>query len=277
MAGERAEKGQPMTESLLSLELSVAYSERGRVLDGLRLKVDAGESVGLAGQSGTGKSTLSLAMLGLLDRRRARVTGHARFRGQDLLTMRGDELRKVRGRHIGYVPQSPLSSLNPALRIGEHFREAWEAHQARSGEWREAAGRTLVAVSLPDEDEFLRLYPWQLSVGLGQRVLIGLAILHEPELLIADEPTSALDLVTRAEILALLRRLNEDRHVATLHISHDLYALASSCRRLAVMAEGRIVEEGSARSVLSNPAHSYTRKLVGCLRGVEDLEPTVGR
>lgn len=266
-----------MTENLLNLELSVAYAERGRVLDGLRLEVVAGESVGLAGQSGTGKSTLSLAMLGLLDRKRAMVTGRALFRGEDLLTMRNGELRRVRGRHIGYVPQSPLSSLNPVLRVSDHFREAWEAHQPRGTAWREAACRTLRAVSLPDDEAFLRLYPRQLSVGLGQRVLIGLAILHEPELLIADEPTSALDLVTRAEILALLRRLNEERRVAILHISHDLHALASSCRRLAVMAEGRIVEEGSTRSVLATPAHSYTRKLVGCLRGVEELEPAVGR
>lgn len=264
-----------MTESLLNLELSVAYAGRGRVLEGLRLQVNSGESVGLAGQSGTGKSTLSLAMLGLLDRKRATVTGRALFRGQDLLTMPYGELRKVRGRHIGYIPQSPLSSLNPVLRVSDHFREAWQAHQPRQTAWREAACRTLRAVSLPDDEAFLRLYPRQLSVGLGQRVLIGLAILHEPELLIADEPTSALDLVTRAEILALLRRLNEERRVAILHISHDLHALATSCQRLAVMAEGRIVEEGNTRSVLSNPGHSYTRKLVACLRPVDDLEPAV--
>jgi len=266
-----------MSGMLLDLELTVSYSERGRVLDGLRLQVGAGESVGLAGQSGTGKSTLSLAMLGLLDRKRATVTGRALFRGQNLLTMRGGDLRKVRGRHIGYIPQSPLSSLNPVLRVSEHFREAWEAHQPRGTAWREAACRTLRAVSLPDDDAFLRLYPRQLSVGLGQRVLIGLAILHEPELLIADEPTSALDLVTRAEILALLRRLNEERRVAVLHISHDLHALAASCQRLAVMAEGRIVEDGDTIDLLTHPAHSYTRRLVECLGRVGAPEPSESR
>jgi ABC-type dipeptide/oligopeptide/nickel transport system ATPase component len=250
--------------ALLDLRFSVAYAGRGKVLDDVSLRVEEGETVGLAGQSGAGKSTLSLALLGLLEPGRAMVAGEALFRGRNLLTMSGRELRCLRGRSIGYVPQSPLASLNPVLTVAAHFRETWLAHRTARHDWKSVARATLEAVSLPADDRFLALYPRQLSVGLAQRVLIGLAILHEPELLIADEPTSALDLVTRSEILALLKRLNEQRRMAILHISHDLHALVASSARLAILAAGRIVECGPTADVVNHPVHAYTRQLLAC-------------
>ncbi|MCC6587518.1 MAG: ABC transporter ATP-binding protein [Bryobacterales bacterium] len=257
--------------TLLTVALTVAHAGRAAVLDDLRLAIDAGESVGLAGRSGAGKSTIALAILGLHDSRRTNVSGSIQFEGEDLLRLKERDLRRVRGRRIGFVPQSPLASLNPVLTVGRHYKEAWYVHQPSTSDWKTTTLQTLDAVSLPAREDFLKLYPRQLSVGLAQRVLIGLAILHSPALLIADEPTSALDLVTRGEILALLNRLNRERSMAMLHISHDLPALAASCRRLAVLAGGRIIEEGATHALLRSPQHAETNQLVQCLRTMTDL------
>lgn len=249
---------------LLSADISVDYPAKSGVLRGFQLELAAGEILGLAGQSGSGKSTFALAVLGLLDR--ARVTGRVEFLGRNLVGTREAELRRIRGREISLVPQSPIASLNPCLRLATHFKEAWAVHRAESrNQWREETSRALQAASLPADDEFLRRYPRELSVGMAQRVLIALAVLHRPKLLIADEATSALDLITQSEILGLFKQLSREYGMAVLFITHDLVAAASICDRLAILNEGAVAETGRVDQILQRPSHPYTRRLVAAL------------
>lgn len=251
---------------LLSARLSVNYPNKPGVLRELSLEIGRGEIVGLVGESGSGKSTLAMAILRLLDRKRAAVTGEVRFEGEDLLAKSERELRAIRGRRISVVLQSPLTSLNPALRIGTQLREAWRAHAKTSAdECQKAIHEALRSVRLPINDEFLSRRVSQLSVGQGQRVTIAMAILHKPALLLADEATSALDTITQSEILALFRRLNRDLGTAILYISHDLLSVAALCKRVAILNQGEIVECDSPAVIFANPHHPYTRRLVAAL------------
>jgi len=176
------------------------------------------------------------------------------------------ELRGLRGRKIALVLQSPLSSLNPALKIRTQLKEAWRTHAAGDSADCEAAIRAgLQSVSLPSTDESLRKYPSQMSVGQAQRVLIAMAVLHRPALLIADEATSALDVITQSEILALFRELNRSFGMAILYISHDLASVAGICDRIAILHEGQIVESGKTEQVLTNPRHEYTQRLMAAM------------
>jgi peptide/nickel transport system ATP-binding protein len=251
---------------LLSTNVSVRYGERPPALRDVRLEICKGEVLGLVGQSGSGKSTLAMAILGLLDRKRAQAEGEIRFDGCDLLSLRERELRGLRGRKIALVLQSPLSSLNPALKIRTQLKEAWRAHAAGSSDVCEAAIRAaLESVSLPSSDEFLRKYPSQMSVGQAQRVLIAMAVMHRPALLIADEATSALDVITQSEILALFRELNRSSGMAILYISHDLASVAGICDRIAILHEGQIVETGITDQVLIHPQHPYTQRLMAAM------------
>ena len=230
------------------------------------LEMRRGEILGLVGQSGSGKSTLALAILGLLYGKSVRIEGSIEFQGNDLLKMPERELRKLRGRSLGLVLQSPLSSLNPALKIRTQLREAWRAHANGSRTDCEAAIRSsLTSVSLPADEEFLRRRPSQLSVGQAQRVLIAMTIMHHPALLIADEATSALDVITQSEILALFAKLNRETGMAILYISHDLPSVADICHRIAILHEGEIVELDSTERIFSAPQHPYTRKLIAAL------------
>jgi ABC-type dipeptide/oligopeptide/nickel transport system ATPase component len=250
----------------LSVSLTVNYRNKPEVLKSVSLQMHQGEVLGLIGQSGSGKSTLALAILRLLDLKGAHVSGSVLLQGRDLLALREREMRSLRGSEIGLVLQSPLSSLNPALRIGTQLLEAWKAHA--SGPKVEAVGRikeALLQVSLPNHDEFLRRFPSQLSVGQAQRVLIAMAVLHRPALLIADEPTSALDVITQAEILQLFRKLNRELGTAILYISHDLLSVASICDRIAILNAGEIVECGSTAQIYNAPSHPYTQKLISAL------------
>jgi ABC-type glutathione transport system ATPase component len=254
-----------MNDILLSARLSVCYAGKA-VLRNVELDVRAGEILGLVGQSGSGKSTLAMAILGLLDKKRARCTGSIEFQGRDLLRLRERELRDLRGRELALVLQSPLSSLNPALRIQTQLREAWRAHAAGKREQCERAmAAALTSVSLPSDEEFLRKYPSEMSVGQAQRVLIAMAVMHRPALLIADEATSALDVITQSEILALFRQLSQETGSALLYISHDLASVAGICDRVAILHEGNIVECDETRSVLLRPQHEYTRRLMAAM------------
>lgn len=207
-----------------------------------------------------------MAILGLLDRKHAQVEGTVRFDGADLLRLSESDLRALRGRKLALVLQSPLSSLNPALKIRTQLKEAWGAHASGSKADRETAIQAaLESVSLPATDEFLRKYPSQMSVGQAQRVLIAMAVMHRPALLIADEATSALDVITQSEILALFRELNRSFGMAILYISHDLASVAGICDRIAILHEGQIVETGSTEQVLTSPRHEYTQRLMAAM------------
>ncbi len=253
-------------QQLLSIRVSASYPGKKRVLRDVSLDVHRGEIVGLVGQSGCGKSTLALAILKLLHLKHATAEGSILFDGRDLMCLKEREMRSLRGRKIALVLQSPMSSLNPALRIRTQLEEAWNVHQVSTHEERSHALReTLENVSLPANEDFLRRYPSQLSIGQAQRVLIAMAVLHRPPLLIADEPTSALDIITQSDILQLFSTLSRKLGTAILYISHDLLSVASISQRVAVMQEGEIVECGNTAGLFTNPKHPYTRKLISAL------------
>jgi ABC-type glutathione transport system ATPase component len=251
---------------LLALRVSVDYPGKPGVLRNISLDVEPGEILGLVGESGSGKSTIALTILGLLPLKGGKIQGQVTFKGENLLSKREKELRRCRGRDISIVLQSPLTSLNPVLRIGTQLKEAWRSHANGSAAvCLEAIQSALTSVCLPNDKDFLRRKPSQLSLGQAQRVIIAMAILHRPSLLIADEPTSALDTITQAEILKLLARLNRELNMAILYISHDLLSVATLCHRVAILYEGQIVESGTPRQIFASPRHEYTRRLVDAL------------
>ncbi|HEY3972914.1 MAG TPA: ABC transporter ATP-binding protein [Candidatus Sulfotelmatobacter sp.] len=253
-------------DALLTARVSVRYGEKPAVLRDVQFEIRRGEVLGLVGQSGSGKSTLAMAILGLLDRKRVKTEGAIDLDGCDLLQLRDRELRGLRGRKVALVLQSPLSSLNPALKIRTQLKEAWRAHASGSSADCDLAIRAaLDSVSLPSSDEFLQKYSAQMSVGQAQRVLIAMAVMHRPALLIADEATSALDVITQSEILALFRELNRSTGMAILYISHDLPSVAGICDRIAILHGGQIVETGTTEQVLTNPRHEYTRRLMAAM------------
>jgi ABC-type dipeptide/oligopeptide/nickel transport system ATPase component len=250
---------------LLSAQLSVRYAAKPAVLRDVRLEIQRGEVLGLVGQSGSGKSTLALAILGLLDKR-AKVEGKIKLQESDLLQLSERELRSLRGHAVALVLQSPLSSLNPALKIRTQLKEAWRAHASgTTADCANAIRASLESVSLPTDEDFLRKHPSQMSVGQAQRVLIAMAVMHRPALLIADEATSALDVITQSEILALFRQLNRSTGMAILYISHDLASVAGICDRIAILHEGEIVECGATAQIFSHPQHAYTQQLMAAM------------
>jgi ABC-type glutathione transport system ATPase component len=259
-------------QALLSAHLSVRYGGKEPVLRGLQIEIRRGEILGLVGQSGSGKSTLAMAILGLLDKKYARPEGTIRFQDADLLQLSERELRMLRGRAVSLVLQSPLSSLNPALKIRTQLKEAWRAHASgTSADCAKAIAASLESVSLPADEDFQRKYPSQMSVGQAQRVLIAMAIMHRPALLIADEATSALDVITQSEILELFRELNRSTGMAILYISHDLASVAGICDRIAILHQGAIVESGTTEQIFSEPHHEYTQRLMAALPRVQPL------
>lgn len=248
---------------LLSVNLRVDYPNKPQALRAVSFQINRGEVLGLVGESGSGKSTIALAILRLLELKGGRVTGQICFDSRDLMTLSEREMRPVRGREIGLVLQSPLSSLNPALKIGAQLAEAWRAHATGTkAELVAAIDRALSSVGLSRDEGFCSRYPSQVSVGQAQRVLIAMAVMHSPALLIADEPTSALDAITQSEIMKLRTELNRKMSTAILYISHDLLSVASLCNRIAILHGGEIVECGNTKAVLTRPAHAYTRQLL---------------
>ena len=256
-------------DHLLSIRLTISYQDKPPVLRDLRLDLKAGEVLGLVGHSGCGKSSLALAILGLVGLRGGKTSGSILWNGRELLTLKEKDWRKLRGHEIAYVPQSPMSSLNPALRIGTQLAEAWKLHaQSARSECRPAILCALRDVSLPDTEDFLRRHPSEISVGQAQRVLIAMAILHRPQLLIADEPTSALDAVTQSEILALFTELNRKLGMSILFISHDLASVYALCHRIALIDAGEIVECNTPQEIFFNPLHPFTKKLIAALPSI---------
>jgi ABC-type dipeptide/oligopeptide/nickel transport system ATPase component len=254
--------------TLLSADVTVRYPGKPPVLRACKLEIKRGEVVGLVGQSGSGKSTLALAILGLLGRQRASIEGNIHFQGVDLLQMRERDVRSLRGRSLSLVLQSPLASLNPALKIRTQLQEAWRAHRDRkstAADCELAIQQALTNVTLPADPDFLQKHASQLSVGQAQRVLIAMAVMHRPALLIADEATSALDVITQSEILQLFASLNRETGMSILYISHDLPSVAGICQRIAILNEGEIVESGPTAQIFAAPTHPYTRRLMAAL------------
>jgi len=238
-------------QALLRVNLDAAYGGKS-ILRDIRFELDRGEVLGLVGTSGAGKSTLVLSLLGLLPWRGGRVRGEVLLDGENLLALSEPKLRRLRGRRVGLIPQSPMTALNPAISLQSHFDEAWRAHATNGRAALTARLQELLAeVQLPSDSDFLRRRPAQISVGQAQRVLIALALLHRPALIIADEPTSALDPVTQAQIVGLLGTLSRSHQTALLYVSHDLVSVLQLCDRIAVLDEGTIVEDLPAEQIAS--------------------------
>jgi oligopeptide transport system ATP-binding protein len=258
MAAEDPSRQRP----LLQVDtLRISYGERA-VVDGVSFDLEAGESLALVGGSGSGKTRIALALLGLLDPP-ARVEGSIRFAGEELVGAPEAQLNKLRGPRIGIVFQDALSSLNPHLTLGAQIAEvlAWHRKLPRMEAWREALA-LLEAVRMPEAGRRLRQYPHECSGGMRQRALIAMALACQPTLLVADEPTTALDVTVQAQILQLLAELRERYGLALLLISHDLGVVAQLCRRVLVLQQGTVVEQGAVDAVLERPQHPFTRELV---------------
>jgi oligopeptide/dipeptide ABC transporter ATP-binding protein len=231
----------------------------------LSLSLAPGEALGLVGESGCGKSVTALATLRLLPPQ-ARARGAILFEDRNLLELPEEEMRQVRGARITMVFQEPMTALNPVMRVGDQVAEAVLAHgeSAKTQAWQRAVD-ALRDVGLPDAERRARDYPFQLSGGMRQRVMIAMAIVNRPQLLIADEPTTALDVTIQAQILELLADLRRKLDLALLFISHDLAVVSQVAGRVAVMYAGSVVEMGSAADVLTRAAHPYTRGLLGAV------------
>src|SRR6201996_5572787 len=251
---------------LLEVEhLSISFRDR-KVVDDLGFSVGAGEVLGLVGESGSGKSLTSLAILRLLDGA-ARVEGRIRFQGIDLLGLKAEQMRGYRGAKISMIFQEPMTALNPVMPVGRQIAEAIETHQPRLS--RKQVTTTVIeamqAVAIPEPEKRLRDYPHQFSGGQRQRLLIAMALVNHPQLLIADEPTTALDVTVQAQILLLLKDLQQRNGLAMLFISHDLAVVAQVASRVAVMRRGVLLERGSRDQVFLQPGHPYTRSLLGAV------------
>jgi ABC-type glutathione transport system ATPase component len=250
-------------DPLLRVALDASYGEKPALRD-IRFDLQRGEVLGLVGTSGAGKSTLVQSLIGLLPWRGGSVWGEVLLDDENLLQLSEGRLRALRGRKVALIPQSPTAALNPAISLERHFREAWNAHSTDRHGCDARISELLGKVQLPQEREFLRRRPAQISVGQAQRILIALALLHNPALLIADEPTSSLDPVTQTQIIELLRTLNRELGATLLYISHDLVSVLQLADRIAVLDSGTIVECLPVDG-LSEAHHEATRALLRAL------------
>jgi oligopeptide/dipeptide ABC transporter ATP-binding protein len=267
------------TQSLLSIRgLSVSFAtEEGEVpaVGGVSFDLAPGEVVAIVGESGSGKSVTAQTIIGLSRAPNARIEGSIRLGGEELADAGEAELQKVRGERIAMVFQDSMSSLNPVYPVGTQIVEAIRAHRERIGksEARELAIEMLDSVGIPDAGRRVDDYPHEFSGGMRQRAMIAMALALEPEILIADEPTTALDVTVQAQILALLERLNRERGLATILITHDLGVVAEVADRVLVMYAGRIVEEGTLDEIFYDPRHPYTWGLLGSLTRIDRPPP----
>jgi peptide/nickel transport system ATP-binding protein len=250
-------------------ELDVFFGQGRRwnqVTDKVSFAIASGETVGLIGESGSGKTVTGLAILGLLPRALSRIVGRIRFDGQDIAALPEAALRRLRGRRIGMIFQEPMTALDPVFSIGEQIAETLRAHFPMSARaaWARAV-EALAQVGIPSPALRAHDYPHHLSGGMRQRAMIAIALACEPDLLIADEPTTALDVTVQAQMTELLLRLVSERGAALLFISHDLGVIAQTCRRVITLYAGQVVEDGEVDAVLEAPLHPYTSGLLRSL------------
>ena len=243
-----------------------AGADRPHAVEGVSLAIEPGEVLCVVGESGSGKSVTANAIMGLLPKEVRPVAGRIEMGGRDLLALKDEEWQALRGSEVAMIFQEPMTALNPLMRVGEQIAEVFEAHGALGRAERRAKALSLITeVGLPDPEKALRAYPFELSGGQRQRAMIAMALALEPKLLIADEPTTALDVTTQAQILTLIRNLQERHGMAVLFITHDFGVVAEIGERVVVMRHGRVVEEGPVRRVLRDPAHDYTRRLIAAV------------
>jgi peptide/nickel transport system ATP-binding protein len=245
--------------------LSIYFRDQAVVRD-LSFSVRQGEVLGLVGESGSGKSLTSLSILRLLDGA-ARLEGAIRFQGENLLALKPEQMRHYRGRKIAMIFQEPMTALNPVMPVGRQIAEAIETHQPELGrtQVRDAVVKAMAAVAIAEPELRMRDYPHQFSGGQRQRLLIAMALVNQPLLLIADEPTTALDVTVQAQILLLLKELQQRNGLGMLFISHDLAVVAQVADRVAVMRKGTLLETGTRDQVFLHPRHAYTRSLLGAV------------
>ncbi|HHW14783.1 MAG TPA: ABC transporter ATP-binding protein [Firmicutes bacterium] len=257
-----------------------------QAVDGVDLDIRPGETVGLVGESGSGKSVTALSVLRLIAEPPGRVSGQVLFRGEDLLSKTPREMRSIRGSAISMIFQEPMSSFNPAFRIGDQMCEVIMLHQKVGRAAAEKRAREMLAeVKMPDPQSVMRKYPFEMSGGMLQRAMIAMELSCRPALLIADEPTTALDVTVQAQILRLMKEMVAKLGTSVLLISHDLGVVAQTCDRVAVMYAGRLVESAPVAELFTNPRHPYTRGLLACfpdperpeqeLRAIEGVVPSL--
>jgi peptide/nickel transport system ATP-binding protein len=248
-----------------------------KAVDGVTFSVEKGRTLGIVGESGSGKSVTCLTIMGLNAKRNTMTSGHALFKGEDLLGMNSRRLRDIRGNDIAMIFQDPMTSLNPVHKIGNQLVEAILLHQDVSKRQAKARALELLkAVGIPRAERRIDDYPHQFSGGMRQRVMIAMALVNDPDLLIADEPTTALDVTTQAQILTLMNNLQRDFGSAIIIITHDLGVVAETADDVVVMYAARIAEEGAVDSIFSRPHHPYTWGLLGSLPRLDaDVERLV--
>ncbi len=265
----------PDTENILEVDKLITSFEtdRGllRAVDQVSFTVPAGKTVGIVGESGCGKSVTAMSIVRLLPQPAGKILGgHVHFRGQDLVRATDAEIRRIRGREIGVIFQEPMAALNPVHRIGRQVAEVFRIHTklSKKDAWA-AATEMLELVKIPAPEKRMMDYPHHLSGGMRQRVIIAMALACRPSLLIADEPTTALDVTVQAQILDLMRRLQQEMGMSTILITHDLGVIAETCDEVVVMYAGRVVEQAPAAELFTHPLHAYTR---GLLNSIPTLE-----
>ncbi|PCD76173.1 dipeptide ABC transporter ATP-binding protein DppD [Pseudothioclava arenosa] len=269
-----------MTEAGPLLEISDLSIRFGgapsNLVDGLSLRLSAGETLCIVGESGCGKSLTALALMGLLPMPPARrMSGRAVFEGRDLFELSLDQLKDIRGDRMAMIFQEPMTSLNPAIKVGEQIAESVRRHRGVSrAEARAHALEMLCRVRIPAPEKRLDEYPHQMSGGMRQRAMIAMALANDPALLIADEPTTALDVTVQAQVLDLMRALQQESGAALIMITHDLGVVAEMADTVAVMYAGRIVETGPVARIFEDPQHPYT---IGLMSSMPDLGPRGGR
>jgi peptide/nickel transport system ATP-binding protein len=273
------------TEAILEIrDLRTSFFVDGqeiKAVDGVTLKIPKGQTLGVVGESGSGKSIMSLSILRLIQKPGKIVGGEVKFNGKDLLKLSEAEMRSVRGNQISMIFQEPMTSLNPVYTVGEQIAEVYQVHQKLNRKKAfEKAVEMLKLVGIPSPEKRVNQYPFELSGGMRQRVMIAIALACSPDLLIADEPTTALDVTIQAQILELIRDLQQKLGMSVIMITHDLGVVAETCDHVAVMYCGNVVEYADVRTLFNEPKHPYTVGLLNSLPRHDidqaELEPIKG-